>query len=493
MSEGLFLPFHEAFHETASDLPQYLRLFRAFQQSILNGELAPGAKLPASRPLCDQLNISRNTVKTAYEMLIAEGYAESRHGAGTFVAVRLPKGLSDAAQKDANEPNVAPKLSQLARTLTQVRKPNRWEPGALLLPAQPCLASFPWNHWQRAISVAGRQMKFEANAVLGNLRLRQEIAKYLGATRGVKCSAEQVMICSGSQQAMFIALRLLVDDGEPVFAEEPCYQGIDGAIAAACGEKVPVPVDEQGIPLDLALERAANARVAMVTPSRNHPLGYTLSLERRLAWLQWAKSTGSWLIEDDYDSEFRFEHAPLTSLQGLGGEDVVIYTGTFSRILHPSIRLGYMVVPEMLVEAAGRAKTYMEGGNSVLPQLALAEFMENGQFASHVRRMRKLYQQRRDLLHGLIEREIGEQVTLVPSDGGMHSTYLLPDGWKDYEVRALCEAKGLGIRDLSRYFATSKPMHGIVAGFAGYDDRQITEGVQRLAKVIRGYAVVGWS
>ena len=478
---ALFLPFHEG----DSALPQYIRLFRAFQQAIVAGHLQPGTKLPASRPLCTELGISRNTVKAAYEMLHSEGYVETRQGAGSFVATDLPKltGSNQLGSKGMMS-QATPKLSSLASQLTEVRPPNQTPPGALLLPAQPCIASFPWHQWQRAVARAGRQMKHQQNSVMGNLLLREQIASYLRVVRGVKCNAEQVMVCSGSQQAMFLALRLLVDRGEPVLTEDPCYQGVDGAVLAAGAVNIPVSVDEQGIRLEDGLAQAPDARVVMVTPSRNHPLGYTLSLERRLQLLQWAQQSGSWLIEDDYDSEFRFDHPPLTSLQGLGGEDVVIYTGTFSRILHPGIRLGYMVVPQSLLQMAKRAKTYMEGGNSILPQLALAEFMANGQFASHVRRMRKLYQQRRNYLHMLVKDKFGDYFELIESDGGMHSVYLIPQHWCDSDIRDRCEEQGLGIRDLSRYFTNQTPIKGLILGFAGYNEDHILTAVNRLKKII---------
>lgn len=482
---ALFLPFQE----DDSGLPQYMRLFRAFQQAIIAGDLKPGTKLPASRPLCSALSISRNTVKSAYEMLHSEGYVETRQGAGSFVAADLPQLIgSKQGNEKVSMPKVIPKLSSLAAELTGLRAPNSWPQGALLLPAQPCIESFPWHQWQRTVASAGRLMKHQQNSVMGNALLRDQIADYLRVVRGVKCTSDQVMICSGSQQAMFIALRLLVDAGEPVLTEEPCYQGVDGALSAVEAVKIPVPVDEQGMCWQDGLKRAPDARVVLVTPSRNHPLGHTLSLERRLQLLNWAKQSGSWLIEDDYDSEFRFDHPPLTSLQGLGGEDVVIYTGTFSRILHPSIRLGYMVLPESLLEAAKRAKSYMEGGNSILPQLALAEFMSSGQFASHVRRMRKLYQQRRNCLHSLIDDRLGEYLTRVESDGGMHSVYLIPDDWDDAEIRSQCEDKGLGIRDLSRYYIAQRALKGLVIGFAGYNEEQILTAVERLERIVKAYA-----
>ncbi|WP_370299057.1 PLP-dependent aminotransferase family protein, partial [Pontibacterium sp.] len=272
---SLFLPFQES----SSELAQYTRLFRAFQQAIINGDLTPGAKLPASRALCAELGISRNTVKTAYEMLHAEGYVETRHGAGSFVATNLPLDTVDQSEDQAQpQAQVPPKLSAMAQTLVGVRKPNQMKTGELLLPAQPCVNSFPWSQWQRAVASAGRQMKYQQNSVMGNSQLREQIANYLRVVRGVKCTTDQVMICSGSQQAMFLALKLLVDAGEAVIAEDPGYQGIDGAIAAVGATKIPAQVDKQGIQLEDGLQQAPNARVVMLTPSRNHPLGHTLSL-----------------------------------------------------------------------------------------------------------------------------------------------------------------------------------------------------------------------
>lgn len=483
-STDLCLPLDDVSRE----LPQYVRLFRAFQHAIVSGTLPAGAKLPASRMLSAQLGISRNTVKAAYEMLLAEGYVETRHGAGSFVAKGLP--LDQLVYTDktcGQQQEVAQKRSAMSAALLDVRSARQAKSGALLQPAQPCIRSFPWNQWQRAVARAGREMKHQQNSVMGNHYLREQIASYLRMVRGVKCTPDQVMICSGSQQAMFLVLKLLVDPGEPVITENPGYHGVDGAIAAVGAIRIPAAVDEHGIQLESGLQQAPEARVVMLTPSRNHPLGHTLSLERRLQLLQWAKRSGSWLIEDDYDSDFRFEQQPLTSLQGLGGEDVVIYTGTFSRILHPAIRLGYMVLPEPLLESAIRAKTYMEGGTTMLPQLALAGFMASGHFASHVRRMRNLYRSRRGALQQSIESRISGLLTPIISDGGMHTVYLLPAQWDDRRIRALCDEYGLGIRELSGYYAGREAMSGLVIGFAGYTEAEIDKGVGFIASAIDRY------
>ena len=397
----LFLPFLNQ----ESELPQYALLFRAFQQAILLGDLIPGAKLPASRPLSVTLNISRNTVKTAFEMLQAEGYIETRHGSGSFVSAQIPvssKRLSDR-QKPTTKETVQPPLSDMAKRLQQFQTDHSEEPGKLLAPAQCCVDSFPWEQWQKQVAKAGRQMKFApSTSTMGDDLLRNQIASYLQVTRGVSCDAEQVMICSGSQQALYLSFQLLLNADDTVWVEDPGYHGISGAITSVRANEFPVPTDQDGFEVNYAIKHKIDARAAIVTPSHNYPMGYTLSLERRLALIEWAKQHSSWIIEDDYDSEFRYEGPPLTALQGLGGEHCVIYAGTFTRILHPSIRLGYLIIPPALVEPFTKAKRYIDGGISQLPQLALGEFMASGQFYSHVRRMRKLYQHRRKVLNDAI-------------------------------------------------------------------------------------------
>lgn len=478
-STALFLPFLHA----SQTGPQYQRLFRAFQQAILHGSLPPGTRLPATRPLCSALNLSRNTVKTAYEMLIAEGYLETRHGAGTFVSSQLPEPGLTRPTSDiiSSTTTTAPQLSKTAQRLLQQTNSNPPSSGRLLQPARPCVQSFPWQQWQRHVTAAARQMK-HAPLInrLGCDELRQQIASYLQVVRGVHCSAEQILISAGSQQAMYLALTLLLNEGEPVLTEDPGYQGVDGAITAVGARKIAVPIDDQGFRLDDGLALAPEARVAMLTPSRNHPLGHTLSLERRLALLNWAQQQGGWLIEDDYDSDFRFDGPPLTSLQGLGGEDCVIYTGTFSRILHPSIRLGYLVLPAQLVEPFSNARRYMDGGLPLLPQMALAGFMACGQFSSHVRRMRKLYQQRRDQLHVQIQARFGSQLQRLDADGGMHSVYLLPAGYSDSQICDLAQQQNLGIRALSRYYASGNGLQGLVIGFSSDSHEQMQQGLDRL-------------
>ena len=319
---------------------------------------------------------------------------------------------------------------------------------------------------------------------MGDDLLRDQIASYLQVTRGVSCNAEQVMICSGSQQALYLSFQLLLNTGDTVWVEDPGYHGISGAITSVDAKEFPVPTDQDGFDLNYAIKLKLNARAAIVTPSHNYPMGYTLSLERRLSLIEWAKQNSSWIIEDDYDSEFRYEGPPLTALQGLGGENCVIYAGTFTRILHPSIRLGYLIIPQALVEPFTKAKRYIDGGISQLPQLALGDFMASGQFASHVRRMRKLYQHRRDVLNNEVANSLDGILERVSSDGGMHSVFLLAPEFSDKEICTLTDQQGLGIRALSNYYSGPPPQQGLVIGFAGYNDESIKKGVKVLASTI---------
>ena len=477
----LFLPFLNQ----DNNVPQYVALFRAFQQAIVKGHLIAGAKLPATRPLATALSVSRNTVKTAYEMLLSEGYIETKHGSGSFVSTHLPEQVLTPKSTSTPIENTRPALSLLAQRLEQRVPQQSFKHGSLLRPAHGCAQSFSWSQWQKHVSKAAHTMKHASpNSVLGAPLLRQQIATYLNVARGVKCNEDQVIICSGSQQALYLSLQLLVNQGDEVMIENPGYSGVGGAIDAMGAVKVPVNIDDHGFNLEVGLEKSPNARVALITPSRNYPMGYTLSLDRRLALINWAKQHKAWIIEDDYDSEFRFDGAPLSSMQGLGGEDCVIYTGTFSRILHSSIRIGYLVVPQSLVDVFSQAKQFMDGGLSQLPQLALGEFMATGQFTSHVRRMRKLYQQRRDTLYQLVEKAIPDVLQRVETDGGMHSVFLLAEGYSDIEISQKANEQDLGIYALSSYYAGEEKLQGLLIGFAGDDAESMKHSIYKLAGII---------
>ncbi|MBU2966786.1 PLP-dependent aminotransferase family protein [Amphritea sp. 2_MG-2023] len=464
--------------------PRYRALFNYLQQRILGGELPSNSRLPSTRELAELLKLSRNTVKQVYEMLHSEGYIETRQGDGSYVALQLS--LSQTQQARSQQPQIQPiQLSAMSAQLKEIRPLFHQDKQRLLLPAIPALDQFPWPAWQRSVGHAGRQMRFSRDRnFMGEPQLRNEIARYLNATRGIRCTTEQVMICSGSQQGMQLAFSMLLNPGDKVWVEDPGFPGIDGAISNAGGIKVSVPIDRHGFRADLALANPQAARLAFITPSRNFPLGYTLSIERRLQLLQWARTQGCCIIEDDYDSEFRFDGPPLTALQGLEGEHSVIYSGTFSRILHPAIRLAYLVLPPALVAPFNQMRGFLDGGLSSLPQLALADFMSRGLFAGHLRRMRKLYKARRAYLRQQVEQRFAGQLTLEPSDGGMHCVFLLPPDSDDNAIVTAAMQQGLGIRPLSYYYDQQSPLAGLVIGFAGYTEEQIDEGLARLKPIV---------
>ena len=486
----LLLPLQQQLQDKPSQ-PQYLILYRAFQQSILQGQLPAGTKLPSSRQLSQNLAISRNTVKTVYEMLQAEGYIEARHGSGSYISSHLPERTPPVAPTSTTSKSHV-KTVTLSRVGQRLQQQQHYTPAKgsdLLAVAQPDMRLFPWQKWQRSFSKANARLKHnQERSAMGCYELREQIANYLKITRGVKCDAEQVMICSGSQQGMFLSLQMLVNPNDPVLVEEPGYSGIDGALAAMGAQKIAVAADHDGFKLEQGLLQSPNAQIAILTPSRNFPMGYTLSLERRLELIEWAGKTAGWLIEDDYDSELRFDDVPLTALQGLGGEHCVIYTGTFSRILHHSLRLGYLVIPPTLVDSFAKARRFIDGGMSLLPQLALAEFMASGNFAGHVRRMRKIYQQRQQTLHQLIEQQLNDKLRPLNKNGSMHSVYALPANIDDQVFCQQANRSGLGIRPLSRYYTSAASLQGLAMGFAGYDEDELTIGVTQLRQLLYMYS-----
>lgn len=467
-------------------LPQYMQLFRAFEQSILSGMLNRGAKLAATRPLAQALGMSRNTVKSAFELLQAEGYIETRRGAGSFVADISHVKRTNCTVTTQELGHATGTLSALAERHSTLRMSTMSLSAKVLAPAQPALEAFPWDKWQRCVSAAGRGMKFtEPGDGAGVESLRRQLADYLHLVRGVICQPQDVLITSGSQQGVFLSLQLLLNPGDELLVEDPCYSGIDGAIEAIGARKVAVGVDREGF----SLPAQCDATLAVVTPSRNYPLGSTMSTQRRLELLNWSRQRGAWIIEDDYDSEFRYDGPPLTALQGMGGRDNVIYSGTFSRILHPSIRIGYLVLPPVLSQLFRTAKLRIHGDTSALPQLALSEFMQRGYFASHVRCMRKLYKARRRALQREMTQLFGGQLKQIDSDGGMHCVYLLPDTIDDVALCREAVAAGLGLRPLSHYYSHAKQgLRGLVIGFAGWDEAQLCKALNTLYGIYKKFA-----
>jgi GntR family transcriptional regulator/MocR family aminotransferase len=496
--------------DPARGVALHRQLYDSLRDAIVRGRLAPRTRVPGARTLAAELGVARNTAASALAQLQAEGYVEARERSGTFVCSILPdaalapprpSSASSVRAMPDGAPTVAtpaPTLSQRGRAATAYatspgdREPSR--PRAFRV-GVPALDAFPWPLWTRLTS---RRLRASAAALAdygmaaGYAPLRAAIAAHVGAARGVACSAEQVVVTNGAQQALELAARLLLDPGEAVWMEEPGYLGARAAFASAGARLVPVPLDDEGIDVAEGTRRAPSARLAYVTPSHQYPTGVTMSATRRLALLRWARDAGAWIVEDDYDSEYRYASRPLASLQGLatdvGDGGRVLYVGTFSKTLFPGLRLGYLVVPTALVDAFARARGVSGRHASGVEQAVLTDFLDGGHHARHVRRMRVLYEERRDvLLRGLAE-QVGGVLEPMASDAGMHLVAYLPADRPADEDRTLvahAQAAGIELRALTAYALGPLPRGGLLLGFAACRPSEIRAGCRRLGAVLR--------
>ena len=360
--------------DTTSSVPLYRQLYDRLRLAILTGQLAPGARLPATRTLADELGVSRNTVYIAYQQLLAEGYIDSKVGHGTRVArvttetlLTLPSTsqLRRSVQDDASRPHVSQRGMNMAGLPPLPRPQVSSEPGKppAFRAGVPALDLFPYQIWAQLVTRRVRHSLQEASDdqdPAGYRPLREAIAAHIGVTRGVRCTADQVIVVSGAQAALDLATRILLDPGDMAWIEDPGYPGARGALEGAGAQLVPVPVKEDGLDVGAGRARCPQARLAYVTPSHQFPLGVTMSLAQRLALLEWANQANAWILEDDYDSEYRFSGRPLEALQGLDSTNHVIYLGTFSKVLFPALRLGYLVVPPDLTEVFVAVRLFVD-------------------------------------------------------------------------------------------------------------------------------------
>ncbi|EPT7055060.1 PLP-dependent aminotransferase family protein [Cronobacter sakazakii] len=445
------------------------RLYNALRLTILDGSLPAQSRLPASRDLAQQLGLSRNTVLTVYEQLLAEGYVTSRAGSGTFVAGMLPDSLLSAPSvAQGQHDRVAHAGFSLRGTtlLGQVSaSPKQW--GAFI-PGVPDVHAFPhqlFSKIQARISRRPSPQRLTYSCQGGTPELQRALVDYLRVSRSVHCTADQVLITEGIHQAIDLVARMLCDGGDTAWVEEPSYWGIRHVLQMNEVNITPVTVDRAGmVPPESA---GTPPRLIFVTPSHQYPLGAVMSLERRQRLLTLARQTGSWIVEDDYDSEFRFSGQPIPALQGLVADPPVIYIGTFSKTLYPGLRIGYVVLPRALAHEMKTAHAELyRGGHSII-QAALAEFIEAGHYSAHIRRMRLLYGRRRACLTALITRYLGPEALSDFSDNaGLHLVLNLPDDADDVEIARLANARDILVRPLSRYYLTENRRRGLLMGFA---------------------------
>lgn len=476
--------------------PAYARICDRIRSAIVSGALAPNARLPSSRTLAKDLGVARNTVDWALGQLVADGYIVRRRGAGSFVAAHLPerdaRPLSAKRIAKAKPVEAERRLSERAKALQSY--PGHYRPAVAIpfTPSLPPIDLFPRKAWNRLlIREAGRAGSdyWAYGASNGLPALREAIAAHASAMRATRCSPEQVVVVTSTQQAVELAGKVLADAGDRAWVETPGYQPVQHCLRAAGLQVVQVPVDAQGLDVAAGQALEPQARIAYVTPAHQYPLGHEMSLERRKALLAWAQERDAYIVEDDYDGDYRYEGRPIASLQGMDDNGRVIYVGSFNKILFPGLRIAYAIVPEALVAAFVDAKHVADGHTALLMQGVLAAFIHEGHLARHLRKTRAIYDERR--LAFLEEAKVlGDVLDFGPARAGMHVAGLFKDRWARLDDRAVamaCSRAGVEVHPLSKYGATERG--GLVFGFAGTSRAAARSGLEIVRRAIA--SVVG--
>nr|WP_229482069.1 PLP-dependent aminotransferase family protein [Massilia sp. JS1662] len=498
--DGRTNPNHAAMHvhdilaaatlERDASTPLFRQLYVHLKDAILDGRIAAGVRLPATRTLCGLMGVSRQTVLAAYEQLMAEGYLQGTVGKGTFVSASLPAGAR--AGDAAAAPMVRP-LSARGELIAggMARVLHHAGPLRAFRASMPGLDLFPFDVWRR---LEARHWRHSTGSLgygpgAGYAPLRELLCAYLKASRGVQCTPDQVVITSGSQQALYLLAQLLLAPGEAMWIESPGYQGAVAPFTVAGARVCPVPVDAEGMDVAYAAQHYPDARLAFATPSHQLPLGVTMSLRRRLALLRWAEANRAWIVEDDYDSEYRHTGPPLASLQSMDRAGCVIYVGTLSKVLFPALRLGYVVAPPALAAALARAKAVVDRHSPIVPQATLADFIAGGHFARHIRRTRDAYGERRQALVDALDARLEGRLRQGPSDAGLdlcvHFTERLDEETVAHHARDL----GVDVRTLGYYTnpqagAACAIDPGLLLGFSAFTPDAIRAGVDDLARAL---------
>jgi GntR family transcriptional regulator/MocR family aminotransferase len=463
-----------------ASIPFYRQIYERLREAITGGTLRPGERLPSARSLASQLAMARGTIDSAYELLASEGYIVSRGAGGTFVSPTLagvfrttPPPQRFAADHDGprkQQPAAAPSSAPL--------------PFQLGLPA---LDAFPRKVWARLATKRARDLPLSAlnpPDTFGYRPLREAIASYLAVARGIRCDPEAIVITSGFQGAMGLITRALLKPGEAVWVEDPGYVRARRALTLAGAKVIPVPVDEHGMDVSAGIDRSPLARLAMVTPSHQFPLGVALDLPRRLALLAWAEQAGAWIIEDDYDGEFRYDSKPLPALKSLDERDRVLYAGTFSKVLFPGLRLGYVVLPAAVIEEFMRVLLAFYRDGSTFVGSVVADFMMQGHFARHIKKMRQLYAERRAALAVALNTLFGDRFRIELQAGGMHLLAYLARGEQDTVLARKAQAHGLALDPLSPCSLENNRYQGLVLGFTNTPTQAALRQARRLERAL---------
>ena len=468
-------------------------MYEGYRDAILSRQLEPGQRLPSTRFLASELNVSRVSVIGAFDQLIAEGYLETRIGAGTFVAECLPQEVTTPGKRKVgrNVELLADSYAQsrLAQTTLGRWSSCSWESHFRAFRAGlPALKRFPVRLWSELLT---RQLRSSDPALLaygsplGFLPLREAVADYLHLARAVRCDADQIMIVNGSQHGLQIAARVLINPGESVWLEEPGYLGARMAFQLAGANLVPVPVDQQGLVVTEGIKLSPQGRRRLYNARSSVPFQeVTLSPQRRIELLKWAHGTGAWIIEDDYDSEYRYSSRPLASLQGLDKDSRIILVGTFSKVMFPALRLGYMVLPKDLVGLFAAAREAMDWSSPLLFQAAMTQFIVEGHFARHIRKMLLLYESLRDTLVDCMQADGAEEFSVLSADAGMHLVVLLNELVSDVDVSNAAAALGVSAVPLSKCFLKKPGRSGLILGYGNVETPEIRPAILKLIQAV---------
>ncbi|MBW8808525.1 MAG: PLP-dependent aminotransferase family protein [Lysobacter sp.] len=473
--------------------PAYARICERIRGAIVSGALPPNARLPSSRTLAQDLGVARNTVDWALDQLVADGYIVRRRGAGSFVAAQLPeRDVMPLARAMKTQADATPRrLSQRANALRAYPGHYASASTQAFTPSLPPIDLFPRDVWNRLLlreaGKAGGEY-WEYGASNGLPALRSAIAAHASAMRAVRCSPEQVIVVTSTQQAVELAGKVVADPGDRAWCETPGYQPVQHCLRAVGVEVVTVPVDEHGLDVAVGVARAPDARLAYVTPAHQYPLGCEMSLPRREALLAWARQNDAYVIEDDYDGDYRYQGRPIASLQGLDDAGRVIYVGSFNKILFPGLRIAYAIVPEPLVAAFVDAKHTADGHTALLTQGVLAAFIHEGHLARHLRKTRTIYDERR-LAFLEQARALDDVLAFGPAIAGMHVAAWFKGAMQidDRAVAEACAREGIVVHPLSKYGRCEQPPHphgGLVFGFAGATPARSRSGLQTVRRAI---------
>lgn len=470
--------------DEASGIPLYRQIYEGVRDAILEGRLPPGTRLPSTRRLAEYLAVSRTTVLVAFDQLGAEGFLDATVGSGSRVSDRIPPAPQHAPDLQFGGSVSLDVLSRCGRSLVELRRPSRaLSPGPRVFrTGQPPVDGFPLDVWRRLAARCHRTLStadLYHGSPVGLRSLREAIAT-VAVARGIRCDPDQIVVLASAQEAMEFVCRMLLDPGDEAWLEDPAWSGGHAALLASGARIVPVAVDDSGLQVAVGIATAPRARLAYVTPSHQYPMGVTMSLDRRTMLLEWAKEHDAWILEDDYDSEFRYADRPLPALQGLDPSGRVIYVGTFNKTLFPALRLAYLILPDSLIDGFRRARAIGGQHPPAIDQGILSDFIAEGHYARHLKHARSLGRERRDALVSTAAERLDE-LEFTHTDTGLHAVGWLPHDIDDRLVSAAALRHGVEAAPLSAYYTGHCPGPGLVLGYGSVTARQITDGVVRLA------------